>query len=264
MKQGLVKDEDRISRSPEEVILHILSFLPTKDAVATSAFAKQWRSRWKMVPVLDFDYESDDQSGDETFPEMLNYFNTLKFCVIENATELVEAQISDVSNTVNDNILGSLTSAKRLCLDLSLEKITFPMGCIFYQLVYLELKSHKAADWRNLLVLMLDRSPELQVLKLNGLLRNSNRGRVAWSQPKNVAECLLFSLETFVWESYKERPEPEEEKEVAKYILTNAKCLKRATVYIEGLSSDDRLDLLEELESVVRASNSSCQISMLD
>ncbi|CAA7016898.1 unnamed protein product [Microthlaspi erraticum] len=411
MKQGLVNDEDMISRLPEELILHILSFLPTQGAVATSALAKQWRSRWKMVPVLDFDYESDCQSGDETFPEMVcrvllsheapvlerlrvrvlfeecgataigtwvgiayarhvrelyldvssakeSYFKfprslykcetleTLKLrnrvlvhvpcasaaCLkslrnlhlsyvdyedeasslgnllagcpklenlevsrrysrdVEtliavpslqrlriddlnhwhglgggyNATELVEAKISHVSNIVNDNIVGSLTSAKRLCLNLSLEKITFPMSSIFYQLVYLEL-GLASAGWRNLLVLMLDRSPKLQVLKLNGRWRYDridDLDEEEWSQPKNVAECLLFSLETFVWKCRRERLE--EGKEVAEYILRNACRLKRATVSIQGLNSEERLDLLEEMECVVRASTSSCQLLLLD
>jgi len=47
-------------------------------------------------------------------------------------------------------------------------QIKFPTGSIFYQLVSLELYTNKA-EWWNLLVLMLDSSPKLQVLKLIGV-----------------------------------------------------------------------------------------------
>lgn len=55
----------------------------------------------------------------------LNYLNIEKlesyeFCLIENASDqLVEAKIRDVSSIANESILESLTSAKRLSLDLS-------------------------------------------------------------------------------------------------------------------------------------------------
>ncbi|XP_010502644.1 PREDICTED: putative F-box/FBD/LRR-repeat protein At4g13965, partial [Camelina sativa] len=182
------------------------------------------------------------------------------FCLIENVPKLVEANIIDVSDIVNENLLGSLTSLTRLSLALSSPlKIKFPTGSIFHQLVYLELHTNKE-EWWNLLTLMLDSSPKLQVLKLiDSRPLGSRKDLVAhgqWNQPNNVAECLLHHLETFVWNGYKEKLE--EEIEVAKYILRNANCLKEATISIIGLNSYERLEMLKELESVVRVSNSSC------
>ncbi|GMN64166.1 hypothetical protein TIFTF001_033232 [Ficus carica] len=46
--------ENRISELPDAIILHILSFLPTLDAVRMSVLSKRWRSMWTLVPVLDF------------------------------------------------------------------------------------------------------------------------------------------------------------------------------------------------------------------
>ncbi|CAL9248518.1 unnamed protein product [Arabidopsis halleri] len=162
------------------------------------------------------------------------------FCLIENVKKLVEATFSVSSHEINENLLRSLTSVRRLSLELSPLKIKFPTGSIFYQLVSLELHTNKEA-WYNLLSLMLHSSPNLQVLKLIDHMdcRNDFVADMEWIQPNNVPECLLFHLETFMWEGnyYKW------EKEVAKYILRNSKHLKRATFFSKDMSSEDRLEI---------------------
>ncbi|XVF78338.1 hypothetical protein PTKIN_Ptkin14bG0124400 [Pterospermum kingtungense] len=46
---------DKISDLPDELILHVLSFAPTKQAVATSILSKRWHHLWTLVPILDFE-----------------------------------------------------------------------------------------------------------------------------------------------------------------------------------------------------------------
>jgi hypothetical protein len=43
-----------LGKLPEEVVRHILSFLPIKDAARTSVLSKRWEYLWASIPNLDF------------------------------------------------------------------------------------------------------------------------------------------------------------------------------------------------------------------
>ncbi|OMO65614.1 hypothetical protein CCACVL1_21469 [Corchorus capsularis] len=49
------EEEDRISRLPDSILIHILSFLPTIDAVRT-VLVPRFRHLWHFLPTLKFDH----------------------------------------------------------------------------------------------------------------------------------------------------------------------------------------------------------------
>ncbi|KAI3914468.1 hypothetical protein MKW92_031682 [Papaver armeniacum] len=47
---------DQISTLPDDVLVRILLFVPTEEAVVTSILSKRWKFLWTLIPVLDFDF----------------------------------------------------------------------------------------------------------------------------------------------------------------------------------------------------------------
>jgi len=61
---------DMISNFPDDILLYILSFVPTKQVVVTSILCKRWNLLWRSVPSFDFHYEDlfdyDQEFDDDT------------------------------------------------------------------------------------------------------------------------------------------------------------------------------------------------------
>lgn len=47
---------DRISNLPDDILIHILSSLPTKQAFLTSILSKRWKNLWCYVPDLELEF----------------------------------------------------------------------------------------------------------------------------------------------------------------------------------------------------------------
>ncbi|XP_058760925.1 F-box/FBD/LRR-repeat protein At3g26920-like isoform X1 [Vicia villosa] len=54
MQRWRISEEDKISRLPNEILSHILSFLTTKKAVRTSLLSKRWTDLWQSCDTIDF------------------------------------------------------------------------------------------------------------------------------------------------------------------------------------------------------------------
>ncbi|XP_028079061.1 FBD-associated F-box protein At5g60610-like [Camellia sinensis] len=53
------KEKDRISNLPDEILSHILCFMPTKYAARTSLLSTRWKSVWTSVHIIDLDSFSE-------------------------------------------------------------------------------------------------------------------------------------------------------------------------------------------------------------
>lgn len=54
-EQSIDGSFDNISLLPDCILHHIMSYLPTKDAVATCVLSKRWKHLWTSVPSMDLD-----------------------------------------------------------------------------------------------------------------------------------------------------------------------------------------------------------------
>ncbi|XP_024012682.1 putative FBD-associated F-box protein At5g56430 [Eutrema salsugineum] len=175
--------------------------------------------------------------------------------------EKVEANIH-LRHCDSEELLGSLTSAKKISLCLKPKMDSYHPECDFDQLVSLELCVMCSLDWLNLL---LRHSPKLRFLRFkifvsfeDSRCRNSKSVRSKWEQPSCIPECLMLSLETVEWVGYKGT---QEEKCVLMYLLENGSFLKKMSVKF-SLSTEvkEKIPMQMEIESMPRSS-SKCRLS---
>ncbi|XP_058746626.1 FBD-associated F-box protein At3g52670-like [Vicia villosa] len=74
---------DMISNLPIEILCHILSFLPIKQAFSTTILSKRWTSLYKLLTHLHFDDES--VSDEDAFLRYVSFVNTVML-----STELIK------------------------------------------------------------------------------------------------------------------------------------------------------------------------------
>ncbi|XP_054795473.1 F-box/LRR-repeat protein At3g58980-like [Prosopis cineraria] len=69
-----------ILRLPVEILRHIVFFLPVGDAVSLSASSKTWRNVWTSLPVLNLNFDHDDDvvTLDDFVASIDNVLSTLR------------------------------------------------------------------------------------------------------------------------------------------------------------------------------------------
>uniref|UniRef100_A0A2N9G528 F-box domain-containing protein n=1 Tax=Fagus sylvatica TaxID=28930 RepID=A0A2N9G528_FAGSY len=122
---------DKISNLPDSILCHILSFLPTIEAVATSILSSRWTPLWTLVPNLDFDVDELNEtltssSSDQchfSFAQILS-----RVWALRNVNSVEKFQLKwlqshcdpiDVDSCVRAVILRGV---EQLCLNISHEE----------------------------------------------------------------------------------------------------------------------------------------------
>ncbi|KAF3511639.1 hypothetical protein F2Q69_00001127 [Brassica cretica] len=168
----------------------------------------------------------------------------------EDMPNLVEATLKVVDQRPKD-FLRFLTSVEFLSIPVYAKE----------RLLHLDLCIYGKVP-RNVLLHLLKHSPKLQVLKLQEIDHyltiepTTSDPPPSVCNPSSVPECLSFHLRTFQWICYGGTLE---EKEIVRYILRNARCLKTAAIY--AYSRDRRCRrkerlMMKELKSMPKASTS--------
>ncbi|XP_014492307.1 F-box/LRR-repeat protein 25-like [Vigna radiata var. radiata] len=92
------KEEDMLTELPEEIILHILSFVDAKTAVQTSVLNKRCRHIWSFLPVITFVDSFDDPAFFEDFVRnFLSYRDT--------STNVFNLNVMYHYNLYNDDVV---------------------------------------------------------------------------------------------------------------------------------------------------------------
>lgn len=88
-KVGKLNKRDRISRMPDSILCHILSFLSTKAAVRTSILSSRWKLVWTSLPNLMFNdslcYRSDGTSNNDALTRFENFVDRM---LLSNSTSI--------------------------------------------------------------------------------------------------------------------------------------------------------------------------------
>ncbi|XP_061358461.1 putative F-box/FBD/LRR-repeat protein At5g22670 isoform X1 [Gastrolobium bilobum] len=99
---------DRISVLPDAVICYILSFLPTKQSVATSVLSKRWMSLWRSVPTLHF--------FENTWNHTLFVQSVYKFILSRDLHQTIKTfSLTCISSLCYDNNINTWINAALQC-----------------------------------------------------------------------------------------------------------------------------------------------------
>ncbi|MED6179722.1 hypothetical protein PIB30_003523 [Stylosanthes scabra] len=163
------KQMDAISTLPDEILCHILSFLPTRTSMATSVLSHRWRYLWRDMQVLDlnddFCYNHDERSSAESQERFLAFLQ---------------------------EVLPLLHSVRKFHLDLTPRGISKPN---LWKLYFSSSVDERSRRWYM-------RSDTLVSLVLHGniYLHNVAPGEITLPSLKNLDMCVIsLNLGAFLY-----------------------------------------------------------------
>ncbi|KAL0796756.1 hypothetical protein Bca101_068133 [Brassica carinata] len=119
----------KMSEFPDELLLKILSFLPSKDVVATSAISKRWKSLWKEVKTFRYD---------DTPPYPLTFKMFAKFIRFIRSRSIVESLQLNLNPNYSRGVINPLfndavaRSLRELRIDMLYKSFELPESLYLY------------------------------------------------------------------------------------------------------------------------------------
>uniref|UniRef100_M4FFH6 F-box domain-containing protein n=1 Tax=Brassica campestris TaxID=3711 RepID=M4FFH6_BRACM len=255
-----------ISDLPDQMLLEILSWLPTTQVVATMLLSKQWKFLWRQVPKLYYNYSEHEgrdfsefvsrslQSQAVAEPE--NFFSRF---VLELEIDLTAAQnpmITALPKSMYTCETLSCLRLKALVLDDIPEDYPICLSSLNY--LYISVSIQVSAD--KFIGKLSAGAPLLKKTVVQGPvygddfldsmtsyseLRSfttclsescNSRPLSSWNQPgftstTHVPECLSTTLQTLEWRDY---AETEFDMPVVSFLLKNATRLSEAKIFPES------------------------------
>lgn len=104
--------DDEISQLPDELLLKVLLFLPTKVAVSTSILSKRWEFLWMWLPKLEYSDSSESKSW-RLSPFVDLNLPLHKAPVIESLRLNFDAYNRDIVNGINNWVLTAVSRCVR-------------------------------------------------------------------------------------------------------------------------------------------------------
>ncbi|CAA0406154.1 unnamed protein product [Arabidopsis thaliana] len=251
---------DNINGLPDDLLVKILSFVPTYVAVSTCVLSKRWEFLWMWLPNLEFVSPWDSRPGIVDFINKKLPIHRApvieRLCIHINSNPHIKPEYIKrwieiaVSHYVRE-LQIDYHSKTEITLQLEAESY-FIDGKYLQQLI----SGCPVLEDLSLRFCCNDNLREFTVI-IPSLQNDERNDIVCWNQPSSVLECLLSSLKILNWSAYFGRPQ---DRDIAVYILKNACHLKTATFLTDKRINDvRRLKMIKELRLSPRAS-SICQL----
>lgn len=98
-----MEKEDLLSNLPDELLANILSFMPTRAAIATSFLSSRWRNLWKLVRGFEISFS-------KKIPRGLAAFSTRKLLSAIESSKLFKVHVNGLSPSFcnADDLIGAL------------------------------------------------------------------------------------------------------------------------------------------------------------
>ncbi|KAJ6293100.1 hypothetical protein OIU78_025138 [Salix suchowensis] len=163
-------NEDVISELHDDILCYMLSFLPTKRAVATSILSTRWRNLWKSVTILDiYDGISGYYKNPSTYKERkMNFVNFMdRLFIHRNNPSILKFRLSLAQSYDFTCKLVTLKLHGHIRFD-NLQSVCFPSLKALH-LEHLRMLNNTAIE------VLLSGSPALEELELHMEGRDSRR-----------------------------------------------------------------------------------------